>query len=126
MHRRKFMKTAATGAVATGLATVLSSPAIGQSANEWRLLALWPEGHPFFKQLGRFSEMVQIVTQGSLKITIVPRGPVPPPKLLTAVGNGEAEMGHAVPFLWGKTIPSAAMLVYFPFGLTSREKEAKE
>ena len=33
-------------------------------------------------------------------------------------------MGHAVPFLWGRTIPSAAMLVYFPFGLTSREKEA--
>ncbi len=124
MHRRSFMKTAATGVVATGLATALPSPAITQSANEWRLLALWPEGHPFLRHLGRFSEMIQVATQGSLKITVVPRGPVPPPKLLTAVGNGEAEMGHALPSLWGKTIPSAAMLLYFPFGLTSREKEA--
>ena len=33
-------------------------------------------------------------------------------------------MGHALPSLWGKTIPAAAMLVYFPFGLTRREKEA--
>jgi TRAP-type mannitol/chloroaromatic compound transport system substrate-binding protein len=124
MHRRTFMKAAATSAVATSLATALPSSTIGQTANEWRLLALWPKGHPLLKHLGRFAEMVRVVTQGGLRITIVPRGPVPPPKLLSAVGNGEAEMGHAVPFLWGKTIPSAAMLVYFPFGLTSREKEA--
>ena len=124
MHRRSLMKAAATGAAATDLATILPSSGIGQTTNEWRLLALWPEGHPLLKHLGRFAAMVRVVTQGGLKITIVPRGPVPPPKLLAAVGNGEAEMGHAVPVLWGKTIPSAAVLVYFPFGLTSHEKEA--
>jgi TRAP-type mannitol/chloroaromatic compound transport system substrate-binding protein len=125
MRRRQFLKATAAGGVATAAASGLASPAISQGKSEWRMVTYWPKNSPPHKAVQRFAKYVEQGSEGRLRISVLGRGEVaPPPKMLSAVNEGKAEMGHGVPTLWAKKSPAVAFLVYFPFGLTFREKEA--
>jgi TRAP-type mannitol/chloroaromatic compound transport system substrate-binding protein len=98
---------------------------MAQATMQWRMVTLWPKKSPVFKALERFAGLVEQGSNGRLSISILERGALgPPPKMMSVVKEGQAELGHAVPLLWGKQSPAALLLLYFPFGLTLQEKEA--
>ena len=46
MKRRDFLKTAATGAVATAAGATLAAPAIAQGTLRWKMVTAWPKNLP--------------------------------------------------------------------------------
>ena len=125
MQRRQFLRTAvASGAAATAVSS-FATPAISQGKMEWRMVTFWPKNSPPHKAVQRFADYVESGSEGRLIISVLGRGEiVPPPKMMAAVNDGRAEMGHGIPILWAKKAPGAAFLFHFPFGLTFREKDA--
>ena len=125
MHRRQFLKTTAAGGAATIATSGLASPAISQGRTEWRMVTYWPKNSSTHKAVQRFADYVEQGSEGRLRISVLGRGEVAlPAGMMSAVNAGKAEMGHGVPTLWAKEAPATAFLVYSPFGLTFREKEA--
>ena len=122
MDRRRFLAST-TAAAAASIA--LSAPAIASGAIVWRLATMWPRASGRHKQIEGFAALVESMSAGRLEIAVSAGGEVAPPqKLMSLVSAGSIEMGHTIPLLWVRQEPAAAMLIYFPFGLTLPEKDA--
>ena len=94
MERRKFLKAAGTGA----LASAVASPAIAQSSPtiSWRLQSSYPKSlDTLYGACTLLSEMVSEATDGKFKIEVFAAGEIVPPlQVLDAVSNGTVEMGQ--------------------------------
>ena len=112
-------------ALLTGLATTpaLATPAIAQSATEWRMVTSWPRNLPgpgvtAERLAGRISEL----SGGRLTVKLYAAGEIVPPlEVFRAVSDGTAQMAHTASLFWGGTVPAAPLFTAGPFGLTPLE-----
>jgi len=94
-QRRRFLKRAATGAVATG---ALAAPMLAKAqATSLRFQSTWPSKDIFHEYALDFAKKVNDMTGGELKIEVLPAGSVVPAfGLLDAVSKGTLDGGHGV------------------------------
>lgn len=94
MKRRKFLKTAGVGLVAS--AAAVSAPAIAQNAPiRWKLQSANPAGTPHDVLLKRMADNVDKMSNGRLKIEIMPSGAVVNPnEILDATNKGLVDAGQ--------------------------------
>ncbi len=93
--RRKFLRQAATGAVATG---ALAAPMISKAqTTSLRFQSTWPSKDIFHEYANDFAKKVNDMAGGRLKIEVLPSGAVVPAfQLLEAVNKGTLDGGHGV------------------------------
>lgn len=127
MKRRRFLKTAAKGAAATGAAaaagTILRAPAIAQERIEWRMAMPWPKNAPGVGvNAQRLADRITAMSGGRLSVQLFAGGElVPPFEVFDAVRNGAAEMAHATPYYWQGKSKALHYFTGLPFGLTAWE-----
>jgi len=95
-QRRRFLKSAATAAVAT---SAMAAPAISraQAVTSLRFQSTWPSKDIFHEYASDFAKKVNDMTGGELKIEVLPAGSVVPAfGLLDAVSKGTLDGGHGV------------------------------
>lgn len=124
MKRRRFLKQAATGVVATSLA----APAIAQTPNavRWRLVTSWPKSldtvHGGIEELGR---RVGQLTDGRFDIRVFASGEIVPAlQVLDAVSSGTVEAGHTLTSFYVGKNPAYAFDAGVAFGMNSRQQNA--
>jgi TRAP-type mannitol/chloroaromatic compound transport system substrate-binding protein len=123
MERRKFIKNMGIGAAAIG--TGLAAKAVPVSAQKkfnWKMVTTWP---PHFPALGEgadlFSQWVDEMSDGRLKITVYGGGElVPPLQVFDAVSQGTVEMGHGAAYYWAGKMPACQFFAAVPFGLNAQ------
>ena len=93
--RRKFLRQAATGVVATG---ALAAPMISRAqTTSLRFQSTWPSKDIFHEYANDFAKKVNDMAGGRLKIEVLPSGAVVPAfQLLEAVNKGTLDGGHGV------------------------------
>ena len=93
--RRRFLKTAAVGAVATG---GLAAPMISKAQTvNLRFQSTWPAKDIFHEYATDFAKKVNDMAGGRLKIEVLPAGAVVPAfQLLEGVAKGTLDGGHGV------------------------------
>jgi len=93
--RRKFLKAAASGAVATG---ALAAPMVSNAqTTSLRFQSTWPAKDIFHEYANDFAKRVNDMAGGRLKIEVLPSGSVVPAfQLLEAVNKGTLDGGHGV------------------------------
>jgi TRAP-type mannitol/chloroaromatic compound transport system substrate-binding protein len=94
-QRRRFLKTAATGAVATG---ALAAPMISTAQTvTMRFQSTWPAKDIFHEYANDFAKKVNEMAGNRLKIEVLPAGAVVPAfQLLEGVAKGTLDGGHGV------------------------------
>ncbi len=97
--RRRFLKRAATGAVATG---ALAAPMVSRAqTTSLRFQSTWPAKDIFHEYANDFAKKVNDMASGRLKIEVLPAGSVVPAfQLLDAVSKGTLDGGHGVIAYW--------------------------
>jgi len=118
LSRRKFLKTAGTGAA---LATLPVSQLKAQGAQTtWTMVTSWPPNFPIL-QTGaeRFADLVRLMSGGRLDIQVFAGGElVPALGGLDSVSSGTVEASQAASYYWAGTIPAAQFFTAVPFGFT--------
>jgi TRAP-type mannitol/chloroaromatic compound transport system substrate-binding protein len=124
MQRRTFLKNAALGAAAGGVA----APAIAQSMPnlQWRFAASWPKSLDVgFGATELIARRVGELTEGRLQIRAFAGGEIVPPlQVLDAVQAGTVEMGHTALYYYFGKDPAFAFGTSIPFGMTTRQNNA--
>jgi TRAP-type mannitol/chloroaromatic compound transport system substrate-binding protein len=124
MERRSFLKKAAVGATAAGIA----APALAQSLPtiNWRLASSFPKTLDTLYGAGEiFTKRVAQLTGGKFNIRIFAGGElVPALQVLDAVQAGTVEMGHSVSYWYYGKDPTFAFDTAMPFGMNSRQQTA--
>jgi TRAP-type mannitol/chloroaromatic compound transport system substrate-binding protein len=94
-RRRKFLKAASAGAVATG---ALAAPAVSRAQTvAFRFQSTWPAKDIFHEYANDFAKKVNDMAGSRLKIEVLPSGSVVPAfQLLDAVNKGTLDGGHGV------------------------------
>lgn len=94
-----------------------------QQTFEWKLVTSWPKNFPGLGYAPeRFSEMVNTMSNGRLKVKVYAAGElVPALQVFDAVSQGTAEMGHSGAYYWKGKVPAAQFFTSVPFGLTAQE-----
>ena len=97
--RRRFLKRAATGAVATG---ALAAPMVSRAqTTSLRFQSTWPAKDIFHEYASDFAKKVNDMAGSRLKIEVLPAGSVVPAfQLLDAVSKGTLDGGHGVIAYW--------------------------
>jgi TRAP-type mannitol/chloroaromatic compound transport system substrate-binding protein len=124
MKRRSFLKKAAVGLAAGGIA----APAIAQSNPKisWRLAASWPKSlDTLFGGADMVAQWVSEMTDGNFSIRTFAGGEIVPGlQVLDAVQNGTVELGHTAPYYYiGKDV-AFAFGTCVPFGMNDRQSNA--
>jgi TRAP-type mannitol/chloroaromatic compound transport system substrate-binding protein len=93
--RRRFLKTAAAGAVGAG---AMAAPAISTAQTaSFRFQSTWPAKDIFHEYANDFAKKVNDMAGGRLKVEVLPSGAVVPAfQLLEAVNKGTLDGGHGV------------------------------
>ena len=94
-----------------------------QKHYNWKLVTSWPKNFP---GLGlapvRFSEMVDEMSAGRLKIHVYGAGElVPSFGVFDAVSEGAVQMGHSAAYYWKGKAPAAQFFATIPFGLNAQQ-----
>lgn len=120
MKRRDFLTAGAVGAAATALA----APAISQGVIQWRLVSAWPRNLPGPGVAAQMlADRITALSGGRIEVQLFPAGEiVPGPGVFDAVGQGTAEIYHAVPAYWGSKSKGILLFGSQPFGLTAMEQ----
>ena len=94
-QRRKFLRQAATGVVATG---AVAAPMVSRAqTTSLRFQSTWPAKDIFHEYANDFAKKVNDMAGGRLKIEVLPAGAVVPAfQLLDAVNKGTLDGGHGV------------------------------
>ncbi|MFM8548160.1 MAG: TRAP transporter substrate-binding protein, partial [Betaproteobacteria bacterium] len=94
-QRRRFLKSAATGAVATG---ALAAPMISTAQTiNLRFQSTWPAKDIFHEYANDFAKKVNDMAGNRVKIEVLPAGAVVAPfQLLEGVAKGTLDGGHGV------------------------------
>jgi len=124
MQRRRFIKTAGVGAVATSVA----APALAQAMPElkWRLTSSFPKSlDTLYGGAEHFCRRVGEITDGKFKITPFAAGEIVPGfQVLDAVQNGTVEMGQTAAYYYIGKDYTFSFDTAVPFGLNSRQHVA--
>ena len=93
--RRRFLKSAAAGAVGAG---ALAAPMIATAQPvSLRFQSTWPSKDIFHEYASDFAKKINEMASGRLKIEVLPAGSVVPAfQLLDAVNKGTLDGGHGV------------------------------
>jgi TRAP-type mannitol/chloroaromatic compound transport system substrate-binding protein len=93
--RRRFLKKAAAGTVATG---ALAAPMVSNAQTvSLRFQSTWPAKDIFHEYASDFAKKINDMAGGRLKIEVLPAGAVVPPfQLLEGVAKGTLDGGHGV------------------------------
>ncbi|MEM6665768.1 MAG: TRAP transporter substrate-binding protein [Pseudomonadota bacterium] len=117
-----------TGAAATSAmaAPALSTPAIAQGTQEWRMVTSWPKNLPGPGVTAeRLAERIRICSGGRISVSVYAAGElVPALSVFDAVAEGTAEMAHTASFFWQGRAPASVFFTAVPFGLTADEHAA--
>jgi TRAP-type mannitol/chloroaromatic compound transport system substrate-binding protein len=125
VNRRKFMKAASSG----GLASIaIAAPAIAQSSPEikWRLTSSFPKSlDALYGAAEIFAKMVAEATDNKFQIQVFAANEIVPAlQAADAVSSGNVEMSHTASYYyWGKD-PAFAFGTAVPFGLNQRMQSA--
>ncbi len=97
--RRRFLKQAATGTVATG---ALAAPMVSRAqTTSLRFQSTWPAKDIFHEYALDFAKKINDMAGSRLKIEVLPAGSVVPAfQLLDAVSKGTLDGGHGVIAYW--------------------------
>lgn len=124
MQRRNFLKTAAAGMAASGLA----APALAQGAPDirWRLTSSFPKSlDTIFGTSEVFARTVSELTGGKLQITVfAPNEIVGGLQAMDAVSNGTVEACHTCGYYYVGKDPAFAVGTAVPFGPNARQMNA--
>ncbi|MFY8131527.1 MAG: twin-arginine translocation signal domain-containing protein, partial [Burkholderiaceae bacterium] len=101
-QRRSFLKTSATGAVATG---ALAAPMIAKAQSpevRWRLASSFPKAlDTIYGAAEVLSKRVAAVTNNRFQIRVFAGGEIVPAfGVADAVGNGTVEIGHTASYYY--------------------------
>ena len=125
MKRRDFLKAGATGTAAVAAST-LAAPAIAQDVRQWRMVTAWPKepagsgrrrpdaGRPHHRTLRRPHRGQALCRRRNRAGQ----------RVFDAVGQGTAELYHAVPAYWGSKSKGILLFGSQPFGLTAPNRPA--
>lgn len=120
MKRRTFLASAGVGAAASTLA----APAIAQDVTRWRMVTAWPRNLPGPGVAAQMlADRIETLSGGRLEIELFPAGEIVPGMgVFDAVGEGTAEIYHAVPAYWGSKSQAILLFGSQPLGLTAIEQ----
>jgi len=120
MKRRHFIATAGLGAAAAGLA----APAIAQGTIRWRMVSAWPRNLPGPGVAAQMlADRIVTLSGGRIEIELFAAGEVVPgPGVFDAVGEGTADIYHAVPAYWGSKSRGILLFGSQPLGLNAVEQ----
>ena len=92
----------------------------------WSMVTTWPKNYPGLGMAPeRFSQLVEVMSQGQLKVTVYGAGElVPAMGVFDAVSGGSVEMGHGGAYYWKGKVPAAQFFAGVPFGFTADEINA--
>jgi len=92
----------------------------------WSMVTTWPKNYPGLGMAPeRFSQLVEEMSQGQLKVTVYGAGElVPAMGVFDAVSGGSVEMGHGGAYYWKGKVPAAQFFAGVPFGFTADEINA--
>jgi len=106
-----------------GTLPALATPALSQSAIEWKMVTSWPKNLPgpgITAQ--RLADKISSLSGGRLNVKLYAAGEIVPGLgTFDAVANGVAEMAHTAPLFWSGKFPAAPIFTAAPFGLTPVE-----
>ncbi len=135
MERRSFVKkalgTAAAGTLLAGCSGNAGDPygspdVITRPSIRWRLASSFPPLlDTIFGAAEVMAERLAALTDGRFRVQVYPAGEMLPfDAVLSAVGKGTVEMGHAVSFYFTSANPALVFDACVPFGLTARQHMA--
>jgi TRAP-type mannitol/chloroaromatic compound transport system substrate-binding protein len=127
MERRRFLVKAGGALVAAGAATTVEAPnVIAQPKIQWRMVTTWPKGLATLHGAAvRFSEMVDRLSEGRLKIQVFAGGElVPPLQSFDAVAGGTVQAAHSAAYYWAGKTPACQWFGAVPFGLSAQGMNA--
>ncbi len=121
--RRDFLKAGAAGTAAAAAST-LAAPAIAQDIVQWRMVTAWPKNLPGPGVAAQMlADRITALSSGKIEVKLFASGEiVPGPGVFDAVGQGTAELYHAVPAYWGSKSKGIFLFGSQPFGLTAPEQ----
>ncbi|CAN5668575.1 TRAP transporter substrate-binding protein [soil metagenome] len=120
MRRRHFIAAAGVGAAASTLA----APAVAQDIRQWRMVSAWPRNLPGPGVAAQMlADRIGALSGGRIEVELFAAGEiVPGPGVFDAVGEGTAELYHAVPAYWGSKSRGILLFGSQPFGLLATEQ----
>lgn len=120
MKRRAFLTTATIGAATATLAT----PALSQDVRRWRLVSAWPRNLPGPGVAAQMlADRITTLSAGRIEVELFAAGEiVPGPGVFDAVGEGTADIYHAVPAYWGSKSKGILLFGSQPLGLSANEQ----
>jgi TRAP-type mannitol/chloroaromatic compound transport system substrate-binding protein len=131
-RRREFLASAALGGIGLGLGAACgekekaisqaSSPQYGKRF-KWKMFTTWPPNFPLLGEgCVRFSEWVEKMSGGRMKIRVFGGGEiVPAMETFEAVKEGIAEIGNSASYYWAGKIPSSQLFASVPFGFNAQQ-----
>jgi len=124
LPRRTFLKGAALGAAATGVA----APALAQSMPEirWRLTSSFPRQlDTIYGTAQQFAKYMAEATDNRFQVQTFPAGElVPGLQALDAVENGSVECAQTPIYFYAGKEPALALGTGIPFGLNARQQHS--
>lgn len=122
MKRRQFLATAAGGMAAT---TTFAAPAIAQNdVRRWRMVTAWPKNLPGPGVAAQMlADRITALSGGRIEVELYAAGEIVPGSgVFDAVGEGTADLYHAVPSYWGSKSKGILLFGSQPFGLRAAEQ----
>ncbi len=127
MNRRKFVRTAGTGAVVVA-ASAVAAPAIAQSTPEikWRMASSFPKAlDTIYGASETMAKALAEATDNKFQIRVFAAGEIVPGlQVADAVQNGTVECGHTASYYYVGKDPTFAFDTAVPFGLNARQQDA--
>ena len=120
MKRRNFL-----GAATVGAASALAAPALAQDTIRWRMVSAWPRNLPGPGVAAQMlADRIAALSGGRIQIELFAAGEVVPGTgVFDAVGEGTADIYHAVPAYWGSKSRGILLFGSQPLGLTAVEQQ---
>ena len=89
----------------------------------WKMTTTWPPNFPVIGEVAeKYSEWVDELTNGQIKIKVYGGGElVPPLEAFDAVSQGTIEMGCGASYYWAGKTPAAQFFAAVPFGMNSQQ-----
>jgi len=123
MDRRKFLKTAGIGAVAS---TAFTTNLYARSRKTLKICLSWPKTLPIMGEgIYFFAKRVKELSDGSLNIRIYGANElVPALGVFDACSRGLIDGFHSGPYYWKGKNPAFSLFSSFPFGMIADEMNA--